>query len=686
MDVNNEFGEIRGLYWCPSKGQSAYTSEFHKIRDHLALYGHKQPEVCYTDNVADAPMLTSIFPSLLEGVRTVDPWSHLPLLVLPGDGSMQIEVIPHDKIDSTLMAFFYNSNSSVPCDDDLQPMTVALDMEWNSETTQMGPIQTTTSGNVAIITIATHSSAYVLQVSHWVNSGRLPPFLNAFLSSPKIIKVGRNIQSDLTRLAGQLTPRPKFIGACDIANLARDHGLIPNLKISLAELSAQILHHRLDKNPAIRTSNAWEDRNLADTQVEYAVLDVVAAYRIWEKLLAVPIPGTVADDSPAGTPISIWTSNRTQIAAYGVLSEPHIEVDGIRLRDHPASVVVTIMEILVPGSKLPAHRRSLSQFPTLPFAAICPWKLLQPRDLDREAHFTAPQVPSHTLLREMTGEDARNYARDEAFAETARSQVGVAQITSEGDENLPDLPVTIDSSTVHLTPEELSHLEVDRESLRHGTAMLESVPGPRPTPDSVIYSRVLKDFFHLMHGFPLGMHHGLRWPFLTAFRDAALIPDGDDVARIESYAKKWNTSFEELVRTKPAWVFMRCRRHIPPPDQLYPTLEKLFQTFGPLKDVSTGAPLFNRAAWKIAQSTLKLVKDGLVSDIPGVSLYTQIGVDSKADNLPIYKCCRGTNYSEANHRGIKEVFPTVGVGMELSNNFLRQWVFKHNLKVSMLDI
>ena len=48
--------------------------------------------------------------------------------------------------------------------------------------------------------------------------------------------------------------------------------------------------------------------------------------------------------------------------------------------------------------------------------------------------------------------------------------------------------------------------------------------------------------------------------------------------------------------------------------ELYPLVAKLFKTYGPLKDAQSGLPLFNADAWKIAQSILKMIKNGFISD------------------------------------------------------------------------
>jgi len=142
------------------------------------------------------------------------------------------------------------------------------------------------------------------------------------------------------------------------------------------------------------------------------------------------------------------------------------------------------------------------------------------------------------------------------------------------------------------------------------------------------------------------------------------------------------TTFDKLVQTKPQWVWRQCKRHIGPPGILHPLVEDLFRIYGPLKDAQSNDALFNRHAIKAAQGVLRTIRDGFVSDPPGVALYTQIGIDKNADNLPIYFCCRGTNISEgAVHRPLLHIFPSNGVGVRHAIMSLVAYVLKHNLKV-----
>jgi hypothetical protein len=94
------------------------------------------------------------------------------------------------------------------------------------------------------------------------------------------------------------------------------------------------------------------------------------------------------------------------------------------------------------------------------------------------------------------------------------------------------------------------------------------------------------------------------------------------------------------------WLWKRCKRAIPPPEELYSLVKEVYITFGPLHDSKTQKPLFNTHAWKDAGNVLKAIQAGLLSDPPGIPLYFQIRIDKKNGNLPIYRCARGTNNAE----------------------------------------
>ncbi len=79
-------------------------------------------------------------------------------------------------------------------------------------------------------------------------AGRLPQQLLSFLRSDRILKAGHLVSGDLRQLetaAGQ--PRDTFAGGIDLASFAKARFLITNARISLSDLTAQLLQRCLPK-------------------------------------------------------------------------------------------------------------------------------------------------------------------------------------------------------------------------------------------------------------------------------------------------------------------------------------------------------------------------------------------------------------------------------------------------------
>jgi hypothetical protein len=102
-----------------------------------------------------------------------------------------------------------------------------------------------------------------------------------------------------------------------------------------------------------------------------------------------------------------------------------------------------------------------------------------------------------------------------------------------------------------------------------------------------------------------------------------------------------------------------------------------------LKDCSTQQPLFNRHNWHAAKQILELVRQGFISDPPGIPLYTIMGVDAKAGNLPTYRCFHETNSMEGGvHTHLRARLPTSGASIRHVNACLSDFVLQHNKKAS----
>jgi hypothetical protein len=114
---------------------------------------------------------------------------------------------------------------------------------------------------------------------------------------------------------------------------------------------------------------------------------------------------------------------------------------------------------------------------------------------------------------------------------------------------------------------------------------------------------------------------------------------------------------------------------------------KVFRTYGPIVDPDSQKPLFNSDNWKTAKNVLELIKNGYLSDPPGVALYTAIGINKKAGGLSIYRCARGTNSAEGGvHAQIRSRLPKFGTSIWHLQASLLDFVLRHNLLVCISSI
>src|SRR5277367_4315162 len=83
LTVTNERGEIRVCALVATKSHSQFELTLKEMQLSLNLFGHSQPHVFYTDNMADKQFLEVSFPSLRGDVVPVEKYAHLDPLVIP---------------------------------------------------------------------------------------------------------------------------------------------------------------------------------------------------------------------------------------------------------------------------------------------------------------------------------------------------------------------------------------------------------------------------------------------------------------------------------------------------------------------------------------------------------------------------------------------------------------------------
>lgn len=490
------------------------------------------------------------------------------------------------------------------------------------------------------------------------------------LEEPRIRKVGRLIESDLKHLQAAV---PSFqinhAAAEDIAQLAKQKCVIRSIRnVGLSDLSARVLHKRVNKNVAERSSSWWEDPTLTSEQINYAALDAYASLRICEVLDSLSTPKTV-DSLPSiscDIPVMMHASNKRSFAASGTA----LATSALTSTHASRTLDVRVTKVFcsaanIPGGSNNHPNSSFDDFGPTPFTITYPTSHLvayQPLD--------EPPEPMEIV--------------DETPAAASNSQERRSPNTSRVPDILgSDYEPTFSASPSHLH-DFLSVHDVDREALALG----ESIFGTGTPPSSpewlrTVRSRVIKDAFHAMHMLNIPQTHGLSKDFSRGFSDTVFIPVWKDACQVAAWGARQMPplTLNEIRRRFRRWFLKHCRRQIPPPEQLYWRLRKFFLAFGPLKDAATGAPLFNEARWKIARNILDLAERGFLSDPPGVPLYTVMGFDQKA-GLRVYRCFRGTNTTEGGvHTHLRPNLPSSGVSLRNILAALQDFVLRHNLVV-----
>ena len=515
-----------------------------------------------------------------------------------------------------------------------------------------------------------------IQIAGFLAERKLPHQLELLLCHPRILKAGRLVGADLAHLQSACGSSIAFSGSLDLAKYAKDRRVIPNAQCSLSDLCALILGKRLNKNVPERISQAWEDRTLTRDQQNYAARDAYVALILYETLSKLNAPHPLPPNFDPMTPVLLYGADNTTVIAQGHISQHFKDkyYDGINIT--PSRTVLDVINVYIPGALVTTHRKqALNSFGPAPFSIVCLKSHI------RVFNPTTYQIPPPT--KQLPIILPSNAAKLEKDAELQDSDA-----TIPGDDNgmiaLGDLlrGNNSGSSKDFSIPQ-----PVDSASAALGAKILGPDPVVRSDvqSDFAIRSRVLKDPFHIFNMFYISATHPLRVRFMQELCDALFIPDQADKDRINAWGATQNPcqTYEQLRNRDSLWVSQRCKHIIPSPEKLYPLVSRVFRTYGPMIDPISKKPLFSLDNWKTAKNVLDLVRNGFVSDPPGIAIYTVIGLDKKNGGLPRYRCSRGTNATEGGvHKHIRERLPKCGTSLRHMQATLYDFVLHHNLHVS----
>lgn len=257
-------------------------------------------------------------------------------------------------------------------------------------------------------------------------------------------------------------------------------------------------------------------------------------------------------------------------------------------------------------------------------------------------------------------------------------QLNTTILPQNDDRDQESNPNTMNESEVDSVFQELFNSSidmVDKDSFLHGYSLIMSVKSneaERGIDSTVVYTRVVKDIFHLMDMIKPYKKHTLYKEFTQRFSESLFVFDEEDKMTVTEALRRNSLSWDEKMKYDRTWILKRVRRKVPSPKDLLPVLKSLFLSFGPLKCSKSARTLFDKIAWKQALSVLKTVELGHASDPPGVQMYFKTGKKDKF-GLQLYRCIRGTNSLEGGvHQNLIRKFGSFGAGPKLADAMLTE--------------
>jgi hypothetical protein len=504
----------------------------------------------------------------------------------------------------------------------------------------------------------------------------------ALLQNPNVLKAGVKVSSDLSMLAKECNQTSTFPGAVELTSLAKEKLFIRKAQASLSDLCAVILKKNLAKNVAERVSNVWSRDELTESQKKYAATDAYACLVIHNAMSSIDIPQLLPAHPELGCPVFIYADPLSNPVAAGRIADASsLSKQSPSSAKTPAvtktRIVVSVEQVFASGAIVGPYKppQLLSDFGQPVFSIVClrshlrltseTLLLANPFNLPVTAHNdTVMEVPS------APGGLGINISPPVTTSpDLASDEISVQEILGKSSQHGEFVSATA-----------VSKMATDPVSLQTADDVIEEV-----SVIQIIRSRVCKDVYHVFAEIYISRTHSLGYTFSIALRDAFFIPDPHDKAQITLYAKKLDPpqTFESLVAARSNWVWERCKRTVPPAEELFKVVSEVFKTFGPLLDAASRKPLFNAQAWKTSKNILQLIRKGHVSDPPGVSLYSPLRTDS--NGLTVYRCARGTNFVEGGwHRHIRDKLPKSGVSIRHLTLSLKDFALGHNLRVSNL--
>ncbi|CAM9365309.1 unnamed protein product, partial [Hapterophycus canaliculatus] len=457
--------------------------------------------------------------------------------------------------------------------------------------------------------------------------------LKRLLSDGNITKVGVAVKGDGKRLERDYGV--ETCGMVDLRSYARACWVDLPCR-SLAGMTATALGKSLSKDPAIRFSR-WSTPELTPRQIEYACLDAYAAVLLHAEIGKFKDP--IFSEAPSEAPPA-----GTEVAPASLV--PH--------NDAPKS---------------PDGQRRLSVKDVNSGDGFVLWDLVHVRLASAHRPFQGAPLPGG-------GADPDAYEDD--FFDVPRPVQAVYR--NDGDVE-SDLGEDDDSSDDDTLDENGGGADVSSAGSSGGGGPSASGPAgdSQERPGQTFAVRL--DLFHALNRLSRTMkkRHGAFNPFMARLRDACFLVNREDV---ELALKARGMEDEHVQQIKDQnWSFFlkRCRRLVPPSNELLKRFDKVIEEFGNCVDNVSKEVLLRPKSLKAVDLLRKHIVAGCLSDPEGVAMYYAVG--KTKDGLPDYRCVRGTNDVEGYHRYLRTLLACYCASPALAHSVLLEFNFRWNVKM-----
>jgi hypothetical protein len=412
--VLNEYEEIRLQVLAPTKSLDHLASSFNNMMESYTKYGFQMPEVFYTDNViGDRLFLESAIPSLkkdvvhtkptlTEQVNTNCPFKNFPLAELPENVTVSVldtDAAINHACQKLLDSCFQHGS-----------IAIGFDCEWAVRGGRSAvPIREQTRLKfvpVALVQIAYQEIIYLMRI-HTFNPDKLPKRLNEVIVNPKILKIGKNVNGDLSRF--KYFGINHFPGQLELGTFCKDKDLIERRGSSLADICGFVLKLQLPKTNLVRCGN-WEAQILTEEQIKYAALDAWVSLEIYNRFKSMPtVHQKVSGKTRAGSFVAVHLANtaKSSVAALGFLCDDDLpsSYEQYKASDTHGAVKINIVKTMIPGFPLDCYDGlTLSDFTGSPCTMYIKCKYLFTASERVHHSATNPVQPFQAAIRIHTPE------------------------------------------------------------------------------------------------------------------------------------------------------------------------------------------------------------------------------------------------------------------------------------------